>query len=92
MGFFKFTVLAQGVYNSTDIFNFLADGSMLYDSNGSIKNMDDVLLYGRTIKELKRKLVFCKEKNLKLEPSKLNISEQDEFGGTLISSEMVTNE
>ena len=54
--------------------------------------VDDVLLYSRTIKELKMKLEnflsFCKETNL-LKPSKLNISKQVEFGGTLISSEIV---
>ena len=96
MRHFKFTVLAQGVCSSSDIFNYLTDCSMRYDSSGSIKNMDDVLLYGRTIKELQRKLEnflgFCKENNLKLKPSKLNISEQVEFDGTLISSEIVKNE
>ena len=68
---------------------------MRYDSSGAFKNMDDVLLYGRTIKELTKKLdsflIFCKEKNLKLKPSKMNISEQVEFGGTLISSDFVKN-
>ena len=50
MGRYKFTVLAQGVCLSSDIFNFLTDGSMRYDSSGAIKNMDDALLHGRTIK------------------------------------------
>ena len=53
---YKFTVLTQGVCSSSDIFNFLTDGSMRYDNNGAIKNMDDVPLYDRTIKELKKKL------------------------------------
>ena len=51
--------------------------------------MDDVLLHGRTIEELHGKLEsllsFCREKNLKLKPSKLNISEEVEFGGAVIS-------
>ena len=57
--------------------------------------MDDVLIHGRNLKELKDKLEnfleFCREKNLKLKPSKLNISEHVEFGGAVISSELVKN-
>ena len=37
---------------SIKFFNFLTDGSMRYDGGQAIKNMDDVLLYGRTIEEL----------------------------------------
>ena len=58
--------------------------------------MDDVLLHGRSIEELKGKLEsflsFCREKNLKLKPSKLNISEEVEFGGAVISSKLVKKE
>ena len=58
--------------------------------------MNDVLLYGRTLKELKTKLEtflgFCKEKNLKLKPSKMNIGEEAEFAGTLIRADTVENE
>ena len=97
MGRYKFTVLAQGVCSSSDIFNYLTDGSMRRrDSLGALKNMDDILLHGSTLKELKYKLEnfleFAREKNLKLKPLKLHISEQVEFGGTVISSELVKNE
>jgi hypothetical protein len=96
MGRYKFTVLAQGVCSSSDIFNFLTDGSMRRDISGALKNMDDILLYGRDLKELKDKLEnflsFSREKNLKLKPSKWQISEQVEFGGTVISAELVKNE
>ena len=37
-------------------------------------------------------LEFCRGKNLKLKPSKLNIPEQFELGGAVISSELVKNE
>ena len=37
-------------------------------------------------------LSFCKKKSLKLKTSKLNISEQVEFEGTLISSEIMGKE
>ena len=70
IGRFKYQVLAQGVCSASDIFNCLTDGSMRYDRSESIKSMDDVLLYGRTLEELKKKtevfLGYCEEKNLKL--------------------------
>ena len=85
MGRYKFTVLAQGICSSSDIFNYLTDGSCRRDNSGALKNMDDILLHGRTLEELDRKLEnfleFCREKNLKLKPSKLTISEEVEFGG-----------
>ena len=56
MGRYKFTVLAQGVCSSSNIFNYLTDGSCRRDNSGALKNMDDVLLHGKTIKELKGKL------------------------------------
>ena len=69
---------------------------MRYDGSEAIKDMDDVLLYGRVIEELRKKLQnclsFCDEKNLKLKPSKIDISKQVEFDGTLISSDSVKNE
>ena len=96
MGRFKFTVLAQGVCSSSDIFNFFTDGSIRYDNSCALKNVNDVLIHGRTLDELKQKLVnflqFCREKNLKLKPSKLNISETVEFGGAVIFSELVKKE
>ena len=96
MGRYKFTVLAQGVCSSPDIFNYLTDGSCRRDNSGALKNMDDVMLHRRIIGELKGKLenflAFCREKNLKLKPSKLNISEEVEFGGAVISSKIVKEE
>ena len=54
MGRFKFTVLAHGVCSALDIFNNLTDGTMTYEGSQAIKNLDDVLLYGCTIEELKK--------------------------------------
>ena len=63
----------------------MTDGSMRYDRSESIKNMDDVLLYGRTLEELKKKtevfLGYCEEKNLNLKPSKIELGEEVEFAG-----------
>ena len=48
---------------------------MRYDGSEAIKNMDDILMHGRTLEELKKKLKvflkYCEEKNLKLKPSKM---------------------
>ena len=64
--------------------------------NGALKNMDNMLLHGRSIEELKANLenflAFCPEKNLKLKPSKLNISGEVEFCGAVISSKLVKEE
>ena len=96
MGRFKYLVLAQGVCSASDIFNFLTDGSMRYDGSESIKNMDDVLLFGRTLRELEEKIEvfvkFCEEKNLELKPLKTVISEEVEFAGTVVKAETVQNE
>ena len=61
-----------------------------------MKNCDDWLLFGSTLEEVERKLTnlleFCASRNLKLNPNKLVISEEVEFGGTVISAETVRNE
>ena len=89
-------VLAQGVCSASDIFNFLTDGTLRYDGSESIKNMDDILLYGRSMEELQKKLEvfigYWDKKNLKLKPSKMVIGEEVEFAGTVIRAKTVENE
>ena len=96
MGRFKHLVVAQGVCSASDIFNYLTDGSMRYDGSESIKNMEDILLYSRTLEELKKNievfLGYCEEKNLKLKPSKMTPGEEVEFACTTIRAETVKNE
>ena len=69
---------------------------MRYDGSQAIKNMEYVLLYGGILEELKTQLEtflgFCKEKNLKLKPSKMNIGEEVEFAGTVIRADTIENE
>ena len=95
-GRFQYTVTPQGVCSSSDLFNLLTDGQVRYDGTDTLKNMDDWLLFGKTLEELQLKLQnlmqFCKDKNLKLNPTKLIISEEVEFGGSVISSETVEKE
>ena len=61
-----------------------------------LKNMNDWLILGQALEELQSKLSnlmdFCKLKNLKLNPDKLLISEEVEFGGSVISAETIQQE
>ena len=95
-GRYAYTVAPQGVCSSGDLFNILTDGSVRYDGTGTLKNSDDWLLSGRDHEELEGKLAnlmaFCEDKNLKLNPAKLLISEEVEFGGCIISAEKVKSE
>ena len=47
---------------------------MKYDGSEAIKNMDDVMMHGRTLEELEQKLKvflkFCEEKNLNSSPQR----------------------
>ena len=58
--------------------------------------MDDWLLFAPDLEELEKKVVklmkFCEDKNLKLNPSKMCIGEEVEFGGSIISAEIVKQE
>ena len=56
-GRFSYTVTPQGVCSSSDLFNLLTDGTTRYDSTGTIKNMDDWLLFGATLQELEEKVL-----------------------------------
>ena len=86
----------QGVVSSSDSFNILTDGQVRFDGTNCLKNMDDWLLFGQTLEEVEKKLSnlmeFCKSHNLKLDPNKLVISEEVEFGGTVISAETIKHE
>ena len=61
-----------------------------------MKNMDDWLISGETLEEVEQKLEklmrFCQTKNLTLYPDNIVISTEVEFGGTVISSQSVSQE
>ena len=61
-----------------------------------MKNMDDWLVSGRSLEEVEQKLEklmkFCKDLFLKLNPDKLVFSTEVEFGGTIISSNTISQE
>ena len=58
--------------------------------------MDDVILYGRALEELKKKtevfLGYSEEKNLKLKPSKKVIGKEEEFARATIRAKTVKDE
>ena len=95
-GRFWYTLTPQGVCSSSDLFNLHTDGETRYDGTGCLKNMDDWLLFAPNLEELEKKIInlmeFCKKKNLKLNPDKMVIGEEVEFGGSVISVETVREE
>ena len=60
-----------------------------------VKNVDDFMLFGSTLKDLEMQInklmKMCAKMNLKLSPSKFRISTAVKFGGTVISSEKIQN-
>ena len=84
-------VFPKGICNSSAIRNILTDGNSRLDSELAIlKNMDNFLLYRRTLEDLKKKLEkfmeFAEKKKLKLNPKKFFLSEEVEFGGSTVSA------
>merc|ERR1711954_614203 len=86
-GKYRFCRLAQGSKPASDLFNIIT-----YPEIRSIpelqKNMDDLLLSEKNYKLLDplidRILAICREKNIKLNPSKFKIDPEVEFGCTVI--------
>ena len=92
-GRFRYNCLSQGITSASDLFNMVSDGNSRFDElwRCSLKNMDDVLICGRNLEDLRHKmetfLGFCKEKNIKLKPSKFRVASCVVFGGCIVSRE-----
>ena len=60
-----------------------------------LKNVDDFLLYGTSLKDLEEQIEklmhLCTKINLKLAPSKFVLNTAVKFGGTVISAEKIKN-
>ena len=90
-GRFRYNCLSQGITSASDLFNMVSDGNSRFGElwKCSLKNMDDVLICGVGMEDLKEKmhtfLDFCKTKNIKLKPSKFRIATEVEFKGCIIS-------
>ena len=94
-GRFKVKILAQGITSASDMFNLFTDGNTRFGSR-ILKNMDDLLIFGDSLKEVKEKveefLMFAKKEILKLKTSKIIISEEVKLDGSVTSAEMVQGE
>ena len=92
-GRFRYNCLSQGICSASDFFNFLSDGNLRWEKCWQclLKNMDDVLMGAPSLQALEEMiaefLLSCKDKNIKLKPSKFVISTCVEFGGCRISSD-----
>ena len=96
LGNYCLKVLGQGLCSAQDLFNYLTRGSTITDKHFKIiKNVDDFMLFGSTLKDLEMQInklmKMCAKMNLKLSPSKFRISTAVKFGGTVISSEKIQN-
>merc|ERR1712030_273193 len=94
LGNYKYTVLAQGLCASQDLFNIITKGETQIDPNFKIiKNVDDFCLFGTSIEDLEEQIEklmkLCATINLKLAPSKFRLSTAVKFGGTIISSKRI---
>ena len=94
MGNYRYTVLAQGLCASQDLFNIITKGETQLDPTFKIiKNVDDFCLFGSSIKDLENQIEklmkMCSKINLKLAPSKFKLSNAVKFGGTVISSQRI---
>ena len=89
-GKYRFTCLPQGLVCSTDFLNIHTDPA-IRGEEGLFKNVDDILCSAKDIKQLearmKKLLNICKEKNMKIAPSKFQLGSSVVFGGTVIESQ-----
>ena len=93
-GKYRFCRLAQGSKPASDLFNIITDEEIRSIPELK-KNMDDILLSEKSYKLLDplidRILKICREKNLKLNPTKFKIGPEVEFGGTRIRFSKANN-
>merc|ERR1711954_333096 len=86
--------LAQGSKPASDLLNIITDPEIRCIPEIQ-KNMDNLLLSEKSYKLLDplidRILSICREKNLKLNPSKFKIGPEVEFGGTVIRYSKTNN-
>merc|ERR1712002_683922 len=94
MGNYKYTVLAQGLCPSQDLFNIITKGETQIDPDFKIiKNVNDFCIFGSSIQDLEEQIgklmKMCAKINLKLAPSKFKLSTAVKFWGTVISSQRI---
>ena len=74
---------------SSDFFNIFTDKE-IRGKAGFFKNVDDVLTTARSIQELEERLrtlfTVCRNRNMKLAPSKFQLGRKVIYGGTLLEA------
>ena len=89
-GKYRFTCLPQGLVCSTDYLNIHTHPA-IRGEKGFFKNVDDILCSAQNIKQLeermKKLLTICREKNMKIAPSKFQLCSSVVFGGTVIEAQ-----
>jgi hypothetical protein len=89
-GKYRYTVLSQGAASSYDIFNIITDKG-IRNKKGHFKNVDDILTAATSISQMEERLhallLLCRDKNMKLNPDKFEVSHKVTFGGVELSGE-----
>merc|ERR1712215_415737 len=88
--------MSFSICSAQDLFNFITDGSTKLDVDFKVlKNVDDFLLYGTSLKDVEEQIEklmhLCTKINLKLAPSKFVLNTAVKFGRTVISAEKIKN-
>ena len=82
-GKFHICRLPQGTSSASNLFN-IATNDKIHNVEGIVKNLDDLLVSGRDIKEIEpliRKILkIFRKKNMKIKLSKFEISQKVTFG------------
>ena len=88
-GKFRYTCLAQGLNVSSDYSNLLTD-PQIRNKPGYKKNVDNILAHANDIRQLesrmKKLLDICRDKNMKISPSKFQIFPYVIYGGTVLEA------
>ena len=88
MGLYHFKKLPQGGKCSVDQFNRITD-ELVLDIPNCLKIVDDVMIYGETIKEvlnsLEKLLEKCQYQDFTLHPKKIAFGNKLKFAGYVVS-------
>merc|ERR1712236_26806 len=88
-GKFRFCVLPQGLSISPELFDIHTAPS-IRNTDNCYKNADDILAGGTTLEQLddtmRRVLSVCRDRGIKLAPSKLQCGRKLKWGGVIVES------
>ena len=94
-GKYRYTCLPQGLNVSSDIFNLLTDPE-IRNKPGYKKNVDDGLTHAKDIRQLearmKKLLDVCRDRNMKISPSKFQLGPKVTYGGIVLEATKVVGD